>query len=96
MSERNEELRIEDWQRTAALEAVPEWTGDLSDDCTATWAGLCLRAEWMDGTNWWWSVFDSRTQIEINSSNRHEQRYESGEVAREAAENAAREFLGVK
>ena len=23
------------------------WRGDLSDDCSADWAGLLLRAEWM-------------------------------------------------
>lgn len=94
MSERSEELRIEDWQQLAARETTPKWAGDFSDDCKAEWAGLYLRAEWMDGTNWWWSVSDLRTQIEINSSSRHEQRYESGEDARKAAENAAREFLG--
>jgi hypothetical protein len=24
------------------------WEWDLNDDCTARWAGLMLRAEWMD------------------------------------------------
>jgi len=87
------ELRIEEWQPIAAKESTPRWTGDLSDDCTAEWAGLCLRAEWMDGTDWWWSVFDIRTGTEIYSSNRNDDRYESGEVAREAAEQAARVFV---
>jgi hypothetical protein len=27
------------------------WNGDLDDDCTALWAGLMLRAEWMDGSD---------------------------------------------
>ena len=28
------------------------WTGNLDDDCTARWAGLLLRAEWMDEDYW--------------------------------------------
>ena len=28
------------------------WRGDISDDCTAEWAGLMLRAEWMDDNYW--------------------------------------------
>jgi len=92
----DEELQIEEWQQTAAKQKAPQWTGDLSDDCTEEWAGLCLRAEWMNEIDWWWSVYDKRTQIEIDSSNRHEERYESGDAARVAADKAARVFLGVR
>ena len=34
------------------------WTDDLEDDCIALWAGLMLRAEWMDEDYWWWAVYD--------------------------------------
>lgn len=93
MSERDAELRIEEWQQAEAAETTPHWTGDLSDDCTASWAGLYLRAEWMNGTSWWWSVIDARTKTEIDSSNRQDQRFESSPAARAAAEKAAARFL---
>jgi hypothetical protein len=95
MSEQHNELRIEDWQRIVAKGTPVRWTGELSDDVSAEWAGLRLRAEWMDGSDWWWSVYDVRTETEIASSNRNEDRYESGEAARQAAETAARWFIGV-
>ncbi|GEP40795.1 hypothetical protein [Brevifollis gellanilyticus] len=68
------------------------WTGDLNDDCTARWAGLMLRAEWMDGPHWWWAVSDMATGEQIISSNNDPQECTSGTSARERAEKAAREW----
>ncbi|CAD0009522.1 hypothetical protein [Flavobacterium chungangense] len=71
------------------------WTGDLNDDCTANWAGLMLRAEWMDDDYWWWCVYDMLTEEEnqIDSSNEYEQRFIGGKVSREKAEEIARTYL---
>ena len=72
-----------------------KWTGDLDDDCTARWSGLTLRAEWMQGDNWWWAVTDISSGNEIDSSNNDgyfEMKFTSGAVARDAAERAAREW----
>lgn len=72
-----------------------EWTGDLDDDCTAMWCGLLLRAEWMDGTRWWWAVTDVVSGQEIDSSNNSgyfDVEFTSGSAARHAAEKAAREY----
>ena len=93
---KDNELRIEEWQPIAATESTPQWTGDLSEDCSAEWAGLCLRAEWMDGTDWWWSVSDMRTQIEIDSSNRHGERFMSGDAARDTTKRTARKLVMVE
>ncbi len=71
------------------------WTGDLDDDCTAHWAGLLLRAEWMDGRRWWWAVSEEVSGKEIDSSNNDgyfDVKFTSGSAARDAAETAAREF----
>jgi hypothetical protein len=73
-----------------------EWRGDLADDCTAEWSGLLLRAEWMAGNRWWWAVSDLASGEEIDSSNNEgyfEVEFTSGDVARHAAEKAAREYL---
>ena len=88
-------MKIEAWQRVAATEQRLEWTGDLNDDCSAHWAGLLLRAEWEQDVLWWWAVTDVATGEEIASSNRHVGAYHSGEAARHAAENAARDYLSV-
>lgn len=74
-----------------------EWYGDLTDDCSARWAGLLLRAEWMDDGIWWWAVYDMSTkdEIQIDASNNYEIRFTSGEEARRAAEQAARMYLRV-
>lgn len=88
-------MRIADWQRIAAENKGPEWYGDLNDDCSADWAGLFLRAEWMDGNEWWWAVTDKESVTEIASSNRNPVPCTSGEQARRAAENAARLYLNV-
>ncbi|MES2543941.1 MAG: hypothetical protein V4548_03585 [Bacteroidota bacterium] len=71
------------------------WKGDLNDDCTANWAGLMLRAEWMDEDYWWWCVYDMFTEEEnqIDSSNEYEQRFIGGKVTREKAEEIAKAYL---
>lgn len=71
------------------------WKGDLNDDCTANWAGLMLRAEWMDEDYWWWCVYDMFTEEEnqIDSSNEYEQRFIGGKVSREKAEEIAKIYL---
>ena len=69
------------------------WTGDLDDDCTARWAGLMLRAEWMDERDWWWAVSEIATGRELASSNDDQREYPSGIVARSAAERIARAHI---
>lgn len=69
------------------------WTGDLDDDCTAQWAGLMLRAEWMNDRDWWWAVSDVATGRELASSNDDQRKYTSGTVARSAAERSARAHI---
>ncbi|MDR6568809.1 hypothetical protein [Chitinophaga ginsengisegetis] len=49
-----------DSKRAILAEEPIIWTGDLSDDCTAKWAGLMLRAEWMEKNYWWWAVYDMK------------------------------------
>lgn len=90
-----ESMKINEWQRVAAQNAAPRWSGDLEDDCSADWAGLLLRAEWMDEEEWWWSVIDRESGEEIASSNRPQTASTSGEQARHAAENAARAYLNI-
>ena len=68
------------------------WTDDLNDDCTAEWAGLMLRAEWMHDRNWWWAVSDMASNQEIKSSNDDPQECTSGRVARARAEKVARAY----
>jgi hypothetical protein len=84
------------WMRQAA-EANPEptWYGDLSDDCTARWAGFTLRAEWMDDDIWWWAVSLDGQSDQIASSNDSEVQPTSGEDARMSAFRAAKRFLGL-
>ena len=71
------------------------WTGGLDDDCTARWAGLTLRAEWMNGVDWWWCVYDDASGEQLASSNsRHASNpCNSGDAARAAAEEFARAWL---
>ena len=70
------------------------WTGDLKDDCSAKWAGLLLRAEWMDEEYWWWSVYDIENNEEkIDDSNNYEESFIGGEVSRKKAEEVAREYI---
>ncbi len=90
-------LEIKDWQTLLAKESYPQWSGDLEDDCTSNWAGLLLRAEWMDDTDginiWWWAVTDLRSNIEIASSHQHKTLASNGKVARWLAEQSAVAFL---
>ena len=73
------------------------WRGDLSDYCTAEWAGLMLRAEWMDEDYWWWAVYDMLLEeITIDDSNEYKIRFIGGDMAREKAESVAKKYLGVK
>lgn len=72
------------------------WEGDIEDDCTAMWAGLMLRAEWMDENYWWWAVYDMQNnEITIDSSNEYEIKFIGGEIARTSAEEAAKKYLGI-
>ncbi len=72
------------------------WAGDLKDDCTAKWAGLLLRAEWMDEDSWWWEVSDiENPEIEIDSSNNYEASFIDGDISRKTAEDVARKYLRV-
>jgi hypothetical protein len=70
------------------------WTGDLDDDCTAQWRGLMLRAEWIDGPDWWWAVSEIATGSEIGASNDFDTPCVSGSDARSLAEIAARDHIG--
>ena len=55
-----------------------------------------LRAEWMNGTFWWWCVYEEGDNDQIASSNdESEASVHSGQAARQAAENAARRLLGL-
>lgn len=72
------------------------WTGDLDDDCTALWAGLMLRAEWMDGPDWWWAVSENATGAEVASSNDDVRSCTRGTDARAYAETAARTYRKLK
>lgn len=82
-------------ERQALTQTPIIWRGDLSDDCAADWAGLLLRAEWMDEKWWWWCVYDMQdvNETQIDSSNHYEESCMGGETARTRAENAARKYL---
>jgi hypothetical protein len=70
------------------------WTGDLSDDCKAEWAGLMLRAEWIDEDYWWWAVYDmQKGEITIEDSNEYDEKFIGGEMAREKAESVAKKYI---
>ncbi|MRG46871.1 hypothetical protein GFS24_17250 [Chitinophaga sp. SYP-B3965] len=72
------------------------WLGDLSDDCTAEWAGLMLRAEWMDEDFWWWAVYDMQNNQEvIDASYNYEISFIGGAAARAKAESIAKAYLGI-
>ena len=84
-----------EWQQIAGKENPIKWTGDLSDDCTAYWAGLLLRAEEMEENLWWWLVMDRKRSLEIATSNERCENCEDGISARREAEKAARSYLGI-
>lgn len=75
-----------------ANEDIILWEGDLSDDCTAHWQGLILRAEWMDRKHWWWAVSDLEKAVEVDSSNDYEVLFIGGDSARRKAEAVARAY----
>ena len=70
-----------------------DWSGDLSDDCTARWAGLMLRAEEMEHGRWWWAIHDQTLgdsgDSVVSSNDDGQPMCRSGEEARSAAEAAA-------
>jgi len=72
------------------------WTGDLADDCTALWAGLMLRAEWMDEDYWWWAVYDmENNETTIEDSTEYDARFIGGDAARNKAESVAKKYIGI-
>ncbi len=80
-------------RQTLARQPI-EWTGDLLDDCAAIWAGLMLRAEWMDEDYWWWGGYDmQKAGAVIDNSNNYSARFIGGEAARLKAESVARQYI---
>jgi len=75
----------------------PTWRGDMSDDCTAIWRGLMLRAEQMSRRHWWWAVYadEGRAGCDEIAASHDEPPYraKTGHEARAAAEAAARKYL---
>jgi|GEM_PF-5181637 len=72
-------------ERKTWAQAPITWTGDLSDDCTAEWAGLMLRAEWMDEDDGWWAVYDTQKgKNTVDDSNKYSERFLGDEAARKA------------
>lgn len=70
------------------------WTGDLTDDCTALWAGLMLRAECMDDGDWWWAVYDmEQAEMVVDAAWEYDTAFASGAAARAKAEDVARGYL---
>lgn len=81
-------------ERKILAEQSIAWQGDFSDDCSAHWAGLLLRAEWMDHHYWWWAVYDmADNEKTIDSSNLREEKCISGTSAREIAQSVARAYI---
>lgn len=81
-------------ERKALASKPIVWQGDLSDDCTAEWAGLMLRAEWMDEEYWWWAVYDIlKCEITIDDSNEYKTRFIGDDAARLKAEIVAKNYL---
>jgi hypothetical protein len=81
-------------ERITLAKQLITWTGDLSDDCTATWAGLMLRAEWMDEDYWWWAVYDmQKDEATIDDSNNYTDRFIGGDISRQKAESVAKKYI---
>lgn len=82
-------------ERSALASQPIVWKGDLTDDCTAIWAGLMLRAECMDGNDWWWIVYDLELPggPAINEDGEHGAMCRGGGNARKKAEDAARLYM---
>lgn len=71
------------------------WRGDMSDDCTAIYRGLMLRAEQMDRRHWWWAVYDNEgkagsEQLAASYDDPPRTSAKTGHEARTKAEAAAR------
>jgi hypothetical protein len=82
-----------DERKTLAKQPIT-WTGDLSDDCTAEWAGLMLRAEWMDENYWWWAVYNmQKDKATIDDSNNYTDRFIGGDISRQKAESVAQKYI---
>jgi hypothetical protein len=81
--------------RQIAAQIPPVWSGDLVVDCSAKWTGYTLRAERMQKDLWWWCVYDDATGEQVVSSNNSSEQRRTGESARTAAEQAARQLLGL-
>ncbi len=80
--------------RLALITKPIEWTGDLSDDCTALWAGLMLRAEWMNKDYWWWAVYDMEAnEITVDDSTNYSASFKGGQIARQNAESVAQNYI---
>lgn len=72
------------------------WQGDLTDDCSANWAGLLLRAECMEQGNWWWAVYDMlQGEQTIDSSIEYDIDFTDGEMARSRAEEVAKAYANM-
>jgi hypothetical protein len=69
------------------------WTGKLNVECNAHWLGMSLHAKEVTRTHWWWSVHDDETGSVIMDSRMTYLRTTTGKKARQAAEQAARQFL---
>lgn len=83
------------WEERKILATAPiTWEGDLKDDCAAHWAGLLLRAEWMDHYDWWWAVYDMlNNEVIIDSSNMRPEKCTSGKSATDKAEAVAKAYI---
>lgn len=70
------------------------WKGNLADDCSSNWAGLLLRAEWMDEHSWWWAVYDMQNEeVTIDYSNNYSDNFFNGDIARKKAEEVAEKYI---
>ena len=93
-SSSNDPFKKREIRRVLSMKEL-QWTGDLSDDCSAQWAGLTLHCKEMDQQSWSWRVTDTLlgTHPEVDSWNNYEETIRSGEEARNRAEAAARMYI---
>lgn len=71
------------------------WQGDVNRDCHARWQGIKLRAEQQDELHWWWAVYATDGGM-IDSSDNYQQNFTSGAQARQAAEQAASNYINMQ
>lgn len=69
------------------------WVGNLHKACSANWAGMTLSCKEVTRTHWWWSVYDGKTNSVVMDSRMTYIRATTGKKARQAAEQAARQWL---